>query len=939
MTASKRKGILAAAFCLIATIVHLKVVSSQTTPGDVQVLQQVLKGLKNGGHLVDWTGNDPCGRKWSGILCQGNFVTGLLLAGFNLQGTVTTDLNKMSNLQILQLQDNGFTGSLPSISGLKFLTDAAFNGNNFDSIPNGFFSELPALKTIYLDGNSLNGTNGWYLPSEIRQATQLNTLSLSNTSLIGSIPEFLGNMPNLKTLNIAYNKLGGGIPQSFSSSNLIKFQANNQQGPVLSGPLDLVADMQSLELLWLQVNMFTGPIPPGLVNAISLADLRLNDNRLVGPIPPGFTNLPLSNFTVQNNQLVGPIPKFQDGVDFQYGGVSNKFCQATPGIPCAPNVTSLLTFLGGVNYPTQLSDWAGNDPCNEWSGVVCDDKTGSISAILLSSYQLNGTISPALGNLTSLAVLKLNGNHLTGTIPSELAKLPLLRILDLSNNNLFKPLPAFPPHVLLNVDGNPLINAPSTSASPLPNAPDGSSGSSPSGGNSTGVPKKLSSVLVGVIIGPIIAVIALISLVVGTFFFVYRKAPKYLKVPTPNTVVHPRDTGTDADAAKIVAQNNIGKTTGVMSGPSEVHMFETGGLIIPINALRKATNNFSEVSILGKGGFGVVYKGELDDCTLIAVKRMETAVASSKGLKEFQAEIDVLTKVRHKHLVALLGYCIECNEKLLVYEYMPQGTLSQHLFDYATNGKEPLSWKQRLSIALDVARGLEYLHGLAHQSFIHRDLKPSNILLTDDLRAKVSDFGLVKLAPDDKYSVETRLAGTFGYLAPEYAVTGRVTTKVDVYSFGVVLMELISGRRALDNTQPEESMQLVTWFKRISAKRETFRNAIDSCINVTEEALLSILVSAELAGHCTAREPHQRPDMSHVVSVLSPYVQQWKPAHLDTEESWGADLDLTLPQAIQRLQVLDTSSTSDLNDTQSSLPAQSSDFGESNVSSNARKLA
>ena len=193
-------------------------------------------------------------------------------------------------------------------------------------------------------------------------------------------------------------------------------------------------------------------------------------------------------------------------------------------------------------------------------------------------------------------------------------------------------------------------------------------------------------------------------------------------------------------------------------------------LLISIQVLRNVTQNFSQTNVLGKGGFGVVYRGELDDGTKIAVKRMESAVVNSKGLKEFQSEIAVLTKVRHRHLVALLGYCIDGNERLLVYEYMPLGPLSHHLFEHQKLGLTPLTLKRRLSIALDVARGMEYLHGLAREaSFIHRDLKSSNILLGDDYRAKVSDFGLVKLASDDTSSVETRLAGTFGYLAPEYA--------------------------------------------------------------------------------------------------------------------------------------------------------------------------
>ncbi|KAF5767920.1 putative protein kinase RLK-Pelle-LRR-IX family [Helianthus annuus] len=199
--------------------------------------------------------------------------------------------------------------------------------------------------------------------------------------------------------------------------------------------------------------------------------------------------------------------------------------------------------------------------------------------------------------------------------------------------------------------------------------------------------------------------------------------------------------------------------------------------------LKNPTKNFAKESKSKHGGFGVIYKGQLDDGTKIAVKRMESGVISNKALDEFESEISVLTKVRHRHLVSLLGK----NFKL-----------------------EPLSWKKRLIIALDVARCMEYLHTLAHQCFIDRDLKSSNILLGDDFRAKVSDFGLVKLVPDGGKSIMTRVAGTFGYVAHKYA--GKLTTKVDVFSCGAVLMELLTGLMVLDKDRPKEKRYLVEWF-------------------------------------------------------------------------------------------------------------------------------
>ncbi|THG11489.1 hypothetical protein TEA_004904 [Camellia sinensis var. sinensis] len=223
--------------------------------------------------------------------------------------------------------------------------------------------------------------------------------------------------------------------------------------------------------------------------------------------------------------------------------------------------------------------------------------------------------------------------------------------------------------------------------------------------------------------------------------------------------------GTPSVSGTKTSGSSGNKLTGVVVGLSSSFR----NMVISIQVLKTVTNNFSEENILGRGGFGKVYKGEFNDGTKIAVKRMESGVVSDKGLDEFNSEIAVLTKVRHRHFVSLLGYCLDGNERLLVYEYMPQGTLSRHLFHWNEEGLKPLEWLKRLTLGLDVARGVEYLHALAHQSFVHRDLKPTNILLGDDMRAKVADFGLVRLAPDGNVLVETKLAGTFGYLAPEYA--------------------------------------------------------------------------------------------------------------------------------------------------------------------------
>ena len=330
----------------------------------------------------------------------------------------------------------------------------------------------------------------------------------------------------------------------------------------------------------------------------------------------------------------------------------------------------------------------------------------------------------------------------------------------------------------------------------------------------------------------------------------------------------------------------------------DVGMFSSRPTHVSHNVMFPSFPSF-QANVVGRGGFGVVYRGVLGDGTKVAVKRMSLGPMSSKGQAEFEAEIGVLTRVRHRHLVGLLGFVIDGYERLLVYEFLDKGPLSRHLFEAGRLGLRPLTWKMRVSIALDVARGVDYLHSLAHSSFIHRDLKPSNVLLDASFRAKVADFGLVKHT-DGMQSVHTRVAGTFGYLAPEYAVTGRVTTKSDVYSFGVVLMELISGRRALDDSSCEEESHLAAWFPQQASTPQGLAALLDPAMEVEEEEAGAVGAVALLAVQCCVRDPKQRPHMSNAVALLTPMVQTWKPQDPLEDTAGGIDMAITLKQALQQ---------------------------------------
>ncbi|KAL4376210.1 hypothetical protein GQ457_02G006300 [Hibiscus cannabinus] len=281
--------------------------------------------------------------------------------------------------------------------------------------------------------------------------------------------------------------------------------------------------------------------------------------------------------------------------------------------------------------------------------------------------------------------------------------------------------------------------------------------------------------------------------------------------------------------------------------------------------LIQATSGFSEHNLLGEGGFGCVYKGILTDGREVAVKQLK--IGGGQGEREFRAEVEIISRVHHRHLVSLVGYCISEHQRLLVYDYVPNNTLHYHLHG---RGRPVMDWAVRVKVAAGAARGIAYLHEDCHPRIIHRDIKSSNILLDNNFEAQVSDFGLAKLALDSNTHVTTRVMGTFGYMAPEYATSGKLTEKSDVYSFGVVLLELITGRRPVDDTQPLGDESLVEWARPLlaeSIEHENFEELVDPRLGnsyVKHEMYRMI----EAAAACVRHSAAKRPRMSQVVRAL-----------------------------------------------------------------------
>ncbi|XP_056176515.1 probable serine/threonine-protein kinase PBL7 isoform X2 [Syzygium oleosum] len=303
--------------------------------------------------------------------------------------------------------------------------------------------------------------------------------------------------------------------------------------------------------------------------------------------------------------------------------------------------------------------------------------------------------------------------------------------------------------------------------------------------------------------------------------------------------------------------------------------------------LAAATGNFRSDCFVGEGGFGKVYKGHIEGTDqAVAIKQLDRN--GLQGTKEFIVEVTMLSLVDHPNLVKLIGFCAERDQKLLVYEYMPLGSLETHLHDLPSTRKG-LDWNSRMKIAAGAAKGLEYLHDKLKPPIIYRDLKCSNILLGDGYHPKLSDFGLAKVGPSgDRTHVSTRVMGTYGYCAPDYAMTGQLTFKSDIYSFGVVLLELITGRKAFDQLKESKDQYLVAWARPLFRDRKKFSQMADPTLEGRYPGR-GLYQALAIAAMCVQEEPSMRPVIGDVVIALNYLAsQKYEPSTQPAQSSGKA---------------------------------------------------
>ncbi|XP_059641417.1 proline-rich receptor-like protein kinase PERK8 [Cornus florida] len=375
----------------------------------------------------------------------------------------------------------------------------------------------------------------------------------------------------------------------------------------------------------------------------------------------------------------------------------------------------------------------------------------------------------------------------------------------------------------------------------------------------TGGIKAGGAIAIGIVIGFLV-----LSLVLMAVWFTHKRK----KRGPENGVPSPFASSQNSGSLFLRPQNS--NLAGSASGSNFVYSTEPGlygnsRSWFTYEELAEATNGFSAQNLLGEGGFGCVYKGYLTDGREVAVKQLK--IGGGQGEREFRAEVEIISRVHHRHLVSLVGYCIQEHQRLLVYEYVPNNTLHYHLHD---EDRPVMDWGTRFKVAAGAACGLAYLHEDCHPRIIHRDIKSSNILLDNDFEAQVADFGLAKLALDANTHVTTRVMGTFGYMAPEYASSGKLTEKSDVFSFGVVLLELITGRKPVDASQPLGDESLVEWARPLLTQAldsEDFEGLVDPRLekNFVQSEMFRMI---EAAAACVRHLASKRPRMSQVVRAL-----------------------------------------------------------------------
>ncbi|XP_043699672.1 probable leucine-rich repeat receptor-like serine/threonine-protein kinase At3g14840 [Telopea speciosissima] len=852
-------------------------------------------------------------------------VVSIVLKSQNLPGVLPAgELVKLLYLQEIDLSRNYLNGTIPAEWASLPLVNISLLGNRLSgSIPIEI-GNITTLRNLTLEANQFSGP----LPLELGKLVDIERILISSNNFTGPLPETFANLTNLRDFRISENNFTGTIPsfiKNWTKLDKLAMQATGLEGsipPEISALVYLtdmrisdingtemefppLSNMASMKTLILRSCNIIGPLPDYLSTLTKLKTLDLSFNKLVGELPTSFVELSKVNFMyLTGNLLNGTVPDWMlkkgKNIDlsynnFSFGSSSN--CQqsnvnlfgssslaknSSGVVPCLKSLTCSrkgysfhincggreVIVNGNTTYEDDL-DSAGpskffqsryNWGFSSTGNFMDNDNTidtyiaTNVSKLLMRNSQLY-----TMARLSPLSVTYYGFCLLTGNYTVKLHFAEIMFTNDHNYSSLGRRI--FDVYIqgqLVLKDFNIVDEA---------------------GGVGKAVIKIFSSV--GVTNGTI--EIRFYWAGKGTTAIPTRGTygPLISAIDVDPEFIPPSEGGKKMSTAAIIGivasavalifvVLGILWWRGCLGHKNMMHQdlrgldLQTGSFTL--RQIKAATNNFDPANKIGEGGFGPVYKGLLSDGTIIAVKQLSSK--SKQGNREFVNEIGMISALQHPHLVKLYGCCIEGNQLLLVYEYMENNSLARALF-----GREgcqlKLDWPTRRNICIGIARGLAFLHEESRLKIVHRDIKPTNILLDKNLNPKISDFGLAKLDEEENTHISTRIAGTLGYMAPEYAMRGYLTDKADVYSFGVVALEIVSGKSNISSQEKEakeECIYLLDWAL-ILKESGNLMELVDPKLGLefNKEEALGMLNVALL---CTNASSTLRPTMSAVVSML-----------------------------------------------------------------------
>ncbi|KAE8715015.1 putative LRR receptor-like serine/threonine-protein kinase RFK1 [Hibiscus syriacus] len=782
-------------------------------------------------------------------------LTYLNLEANQFLGPLPPELGDLVNLKTLLLSSNRLTGNLPAtFSLLRNLTDFRINDNNFiGRIPtfiqnwgqlsrlemhaSGFQGPLPAnlfrlKKLLVLRISDIHGPSQGF--PMLRNMEGLVTLVLRNCNISGKIPDYIWAMEYLEMLDLSFNNLFGEIPTSITADRL--------------------------RFVFLSGNLLRGDVPGSILKQGTSIDLSYNDFKWQGPEKPACQenmnlNLNLYHSTSSRNRLMGSLPCKKSFTCPRYSNCLHVNCGGKDTMMKENNANILYEGDGDVEggaakfYINEDSYWGFSSTGDFMDDNDFQNTRYTVPGPSTNMLELYTTARRAPILLTYFHYCLVNGIY---TITFNFAEIQFTP--DETYNSLGRRIfDVYVQEKLLWKDFN--IESEAMGAlKPLVKQVSNVNVTnnfleirfSWAGKGTTRIPRRS-------IYGPLVNAISVVS----------------DSKPCPNR----RNKG----FACIIAFGVLGSCLGLLMGGLiwwKGHLlgkcWQKKGIkedmpmgTFTLKQIEVATNDFDPAYKIGEGGFGPVYKGQLPDGTKIAVKQLSSK--SRQGNREFLNEIGMISCLQHPNLVKLHGFCVEGDQLLLVYEYMENNSLARALFGSECNQLE-LDWPTRLNICIGIAKGLAFLHEESRLKIVHRDIKATNVLLDSDLNPKISDFGLARLYEEEKTHITTRVAGTIGYMAPEYALWGHLTHKADVYSFGVLTMELVSGKNTNNFMPSEKFVCLLDWACHVRKSGNVTALLDERLRSEVKNEEVELMVKVALL--CTNASASLRPTMSEVVNML-----------------------------------------------------------------------